>query len=138
MAGICWSEDPGSVIIKKSYAIGWLPRHIELAKKYHPDANKNNPASKRKFQEIRDAYETLRYSEKRAQYDEVFEHERETHSSNIEVELNLSFAEAAKGCTKQVMEDGKVAQQGTYEELLKSGTACQCPSIFDDHVEFFR
>ncbi|WOK94329.1 chaperone protein dnaJ 1, mitochondrial [Canna indica] len=35
-------------------------------------------------------------------FSEVFEHERETHSSNIEVELNLSFAEAAKGCTKQV------------------------------------
>ncbi|KAL3617849.1 hypothetical protein CASFOL_038170 [Castilleja foliolosa] len=30
-----------------------------LAKKYHPDANKNNPAAKRKFQEIRDAYEVI-------------------------------------------------------------------------------
>lgn len=28
-----------------------------LAKKYHPDANKSNPSAKRKFQEIRDAYE---------------------------------------------------------------------------------
>ncbi|CAO2834438.1 unnamed protein product [Amaranthus hypochondriacus] len=40
-----------------------------LAKKYHPDTNKNNPSAKRKFQEIRDAYETLRDSKKRAQYD---------------------------------------------------------------------
>lgn len=30
---------------------------MQLAKKYHPDANKNNPAAKRKFQEIREAYE---------------------------------------------------------------------------------
>ncbi|GMY07009.1 chaperone protein dnaJ 1, mitochondrial isoform X1 [Fagus crenata] len=40
-----------------------------LAKKYHPDANKNNASAKRKFQEIREAYETLQDSEKRAQYD---------------------------------------------------------------------
>ncbi|KAH7519015.1 hypothetical protein JRO89_XSUnG0153600 [Xanthoceras sorbifolium] len=32
-----------------------------LAKKYHPDANKNNPSAKRKFQEIRDAYEVGSY-----------------------------------------------------------------------------
>lgn len=30
---------------------------MQLAKKCHPDANKNNPALKRKFQEIREAYE---------------------------------------------------------------------------------
>ncbi|KAL6984049.1 hypothetical protein U1Q18_017424 [Sarracenia purpurea var. burkii] len=30
---------------------------VQLAKKYHPDANKSNPSAKRKFQEIRDAYE---------------------------------------------------------------------------------
>ncbi|OMP01334.1 hypothetical protein COLO4_11969 [Corchorus olitorius] len=40
-----------------------------LAKKYHPDANKNNPSAKRKFQEIRDAYETLQNPEKRREYD---------------------------------------------------------------------
>ncbi|XP_057532358.1 chaperone protein dnaJ 1, mitochondrial isoform X2 [Amaranthus tricolor] len=40
-----------------------------LAKKYHPDTNKNNPSAKRKFQEITDAYEILRDSKKRAQYD---------------------------------------------------------------------
>nr|QEG03084.1 mitochondrial chaperone protein DnaJ 1 isoform X1 [Cymbidium ensifolium]QEG03090.1 mitochondrial chaperone protein DnaJ 1 isoform X3 [Cymbidium ensifolium]QEG03091.1 mitochondrial chaperone protein DnaJ 1 isoform X2 [Cymbidium ensifolium] len=110
-----------------------------LAKKYHPDANKNSPAAKRKFQEIREAYETLRDPDKRTQYDmgfssgaesvsyggedtakhkntyddpfsatfykvftEVFESERETYAADIQVELNLSFDEAAKGCTKQV------------------------------------
>lgn len=30
---------------------------MQLAKKYHPDANKNNPSAKRKFQEIREAFE---------------------------------------------------------------------------------
>lgn len=34
-----------------------FPYSVQLAKKYHPDANKNSPSAKRKFQEIRDAYE---------------------------------------------------------------------------------
>lgn len=35
--------------IKKAYFV--------LAKKYHPDQNKNDPNSKRKFEEISEAYE---------------------------------------------------------------------------------
>lgn len=42
-----------------------------LAKKYHPDANKNNPSAKRQFQEIREAYETLKDPEKKTRYDET-------------------------------------------------------------------
>lgn len=130
-----------------------------LAKKYHPDTNRGNTAAKRMFQEIRDAYETLRDPSKREQYDmlfsrgseenftrgrgefdgayqdpfsgfnkqnhnpfaefyrqndgpfsskfykifsEVFQHDVDVHANDIEVEVNLSFSEAAKGCMKQV------------------------------------
>ncbi|PKA50023.1 Chaperone protein dnaJ 1, mitochondrial [Apostasia shenzhenica] len=109
-----------------------------LAKKYHPDANRSSPAAKRKFQEIREAYETLRDPDKRTHYDmgfsrgaesvsydayaaefqnsshdpfsstfykvfsEVFENDREVYAADIQVELNLSFDEAARGCIKQV------------------------------------
>ncbi|CAM0913766.1 unnamed protein product [Alopecurus aequalis] len=130
-----------------------------LAKKHHPDTNRGNTAAKRMFQEVRDAYETLRDPSKRQQYDllfsrgsegnstrgrgesdgsyqdpfsgfnkqnhdpfaefyrqndgpfsskfykifsEVFEHDVDVQAKDIEVELNLSFGEAAKGCTKQV------------------------------------
>ncbi|KAG2698846.1 hypothetical protein I3760_07G167200 [Carya illinoinensis] len=115
-----------------------------LAKKYHPDANRNNPSAKRKFQEIREAYETLQDPEKRAQYDrrtqgsenveyagggadgfryayrthfsdsfhkifsEIFEHETDHFASDIQVELSLSFSEAAKGCTKNLSFDAFV------------------------------
>ncbi|KAF6166794.1 hypothetical protein GIB67_005670 [Kingdonia uniflora] len=118
---------------------------IALAKKYHPDANKNNPAAKRKFQEIRDAYETLRDSAKRANYDgertsdaaqntyttreadefsdnyqehfsdtfqfffsEIFEHETEDFATDVQVELTLSFSEAAKGCQKHLKFDAHI------------------------------
>ncbi|XP_061354805.1 chaperone protein dnaJ 1, mitochondrial-like, partial [Gastrolobium bilobum] len=115
-----------------------------LAKKYHPDASKNNPSSKRKFLDIREEYETLRDSKKRAEYDkmrnrgsenieygdddaerfrnayrshfsdsfhkvfsEIFE-EATQFSSNIEVELTLTFSEAARGCTKHVSFDALI------------------------------
>lgn len=126
-----------------------------LAKKYHPDTNRNNPSAKRKFQEIRDAYETLRDTEKRAHYDreflrkpeearypddeddddandfrsgyqdpfsdtfykifsEVFEHDREIYADDLQVTLNLSFAEAAKGCARHVSFNAQVPCDSCY------------------------
>lgn len=41
----------------------------KLAKKYHPDQNKNNPSAKEKFAEANTAYEILGDKTKRAQFD---------------------------------------------------------------------
>jgi len=41
----------------------------KLAKKYHPDANPNDPSSEHKFKEINEAYEVLSDADKRAKYD---------------------------------------------------------------------
>ncbi|KAJ0984681.1 hypothetical protein J5N97_003037 [Dioscorea zingiberensis] len=148
-----------------------------LAKKYHPDVNKNNPTAKRKFQEIRDAYETLRDPEKRANFDrgkekvryatadakgfhdayeeyaanngtrfhntredpfsdtfykifsEVFEHEREVFASDIEVELSLTFSEAAKGCRKHVSFRAQVVCDSCYGRgHPKNAKPSKCPN----------
>ena len=41
----------------------------QLAKKYHPDANPNDPSAQDRFKEINEAYEVLSDPEKRANYD---------------------------------------------------------------------
>lgn len=43
----------------------------KLAKKYHPDTNKNDPGAAKKFQEVQRAYDTLRDKEKRSVYDQL-------------------------------------------------------------------
>nr|ALS04495.1 chaperone protein dnaJ [Acartia pacifica] len=47
--------------IKKAY--------YQLAKKYHPDTNKDEPSAARMFQEVSEAYEVLSDDNKRAEYD---------------------------------------------------------------------
>ena len=49
--------------IKKAYRV--------LARKHHPDANKNDPASEEKFKEISEAYDVLSDDAKRKEYDEM-------------------------------------------------------------------
>ena len=44
-------------------------KYRELAKKYHPDVNKNDKNASEKFKEITSAYEILEDDQKRSKYD---------------------------------------------------------------------
>ncbi|KAK2440384.1 chaperone protein dnaJ GFA2, mitochondrial [Trifolium repens] len=57
------SNNASSSEIKKAY--------YGLAKKLHPDTNKDDPDAEKKFQEVSMAYEVLKDEEKRQQYDQV-------------------------------------------------------------------
>jgi DnaJ-class molecular chaperone len=63
--------DPYNVLgVKKSASEAELKKAFrDLAKKHHPDKNKDNPASEKKFKEVSAAYELLSDKEKRAAYD---------------------------------------------------------------------
>ena len=55
------SRDVGAEDLKKAYR--------NMAKKHHPDLNKDDPHAEEKFKEINEAYEVLNDSQKRAVYD---------------------------------------------------------------------
>lgn len=57
-------------IDKKADAAAIKKAYRKLAKKYHPDTNKNNPAAAERFKEINEAYDILGNEEKRRLYDE--------------------------------------------------------------------
>ncbi|PIA28214.1 hypothetical protein AQUCO_07200096v1 [Aquilegia coerulea] len=59
--------------IKKAY--------YGLAKKLHPDTNKDDADAERKFQQVQRAYEVLKDEEKRSMYDQVGHDEFEQHSA---------------------------------------------------------
>jgi len=56
------SRDASEQEIKKAFR--------QLAKKYHPDANPNDPSAEARFKEVNEAYETLGDPSKRTAYDQ--------------------------------------------------------------------
>ncbi len=64
-------SDPYSVLgVKKSASEAEIKKAFRtLAKKYHPDTNKNDPGAEKKFKEASGAYELLSDKEKRAAFD---------------------------------------------------------------------
>ncbi|KAG5222980.1 chaperone protein [Salix suchowensis] len=115
------SKNSSASDIKKAY--------YGLAKKLHPDTNKEDPEAEKKFQEVSKAYEVLKDDQKREQYDQLghkaFENQdayqpggpgfespfgdffrMEDIFSNVfrqnVVSVELSFMEAVQGCTKTI------------------------------------
>ncbi|ESQ34037.1 hypothetical protein EUTSA_v10007688mg [Eutrema salsugineum] len=108
----------------------------ELAKKFHPDTNRNNPSAKRKFQEIREAYETLGNSERRAEYDQLryrnsdnvnndggdAERFRRAYQSNFSDSFHKIFSEIFEDETNQISPDIRVELSLSFSEAAKGCT----------------
>ncbi len=64
-------RDPYSVLgVAKSASEGDIKKAFrQLAKKYHPDQNKDDPGSQQRFSEVNQAYEIIGDKDKRAQFD---------------------------------------------------------------------
>ena len=56
------SKTAGAEDLKKAYR--------KLARKYHPDVNRNDPSAERRFKEVQEAYDVLTDSKKRQAYDQ--------------------------------------------------------------------
>ncbi|NNM88719.1 MAG: DnaJ domain-containing protein [Phycisphaerae bacterium] len=56
------SKTAGAEDLKKAYR--------KLARKYHPDVNRNDPSAERRFKEVQEAYDILTDSKKRQAYDQ--------------------------------------------------------------------
>ena len=88
-----------------------------LARKYHPDLNKDNPDAADKFKEVNEAYEVLSDADKRAKYDQFGfagvdpsyggsgrsqRRNAPQRGESIRQTVILSFEEAAFGCEKEI------------------------------------
>lgn len=105
--------------------------YYKLAKQYHPDTNRDNKEAQRKFAEISEAYEVLSDPAKKAQFDQyghdgpqaggfggdggfggfhnaedlfasLFGGRAGGRSADVQVQVELSFDEAVKGCTRRL------------------------------------
>ncbi len=89
-----------------------------LAKKYHPDTNKNDPKAEEHFQAINEANEVLSDPEKRKKYDEYGEHWK--HADEFEAQR------------REYNRQGNFGDFGGFGDFTNSGTGSGFSDFFEE------
>ena len=101
--------------IKKAYR--------KLAKRYHPDTNKNNPSAEEKFKEISIAYEVLSDEKKKSLYDKYGE---------MGLNPNFNPEEYEKYSQYRNFGGGSPFGDGAYREYHYTGNGQDFSNLFND------
>nr|VZI48165.1 unnamed protein product [Spirometra erinaceieuropaei] len=115
-------KNASSSDIKKAY--------YQLAKKYHPDVNKNDKTASQKFQEVSEAYEDSEFAFKEwTSGDRNFAESIFGFNRSREVVVNLTFEEAARGVTKEIVTNIVVVCPTCEGSRCQPGTGTMaCPN----------
>lgn len=90
----------------------------QLARKYHPDLNPNDPTAKDKFQEINEANEVLSDPEKRKKYDEYGEHWK--HADEFEAQKQQYSHQNGSGGESYYYSTGQGFGENGFSDFFES------------------
>lgn len=105
----------------------------QLAKRYHPDVNRDDEEARRRTQSLNAAYETLSDPAKRRVYDRELDQESRAHAPgrsqkierNVAQEIRLKIEDFLRGVSIEVKvhDPGSPAGLETYEVCIPANTA---------------
>jgi DnaJ-class molecular chaperone len=94
--------------------------HRKLARKYHPDLNKNDPSAEGKFKTLQEAYEVLSDPAKRRQYDALGANYHEGMEFRVPSGWNAR-SQARRGPSAEEFEGGGLGGFSEFFEALFGG-----------------
>jgi len=86
----------------------------KLARKYHPDLNKNDATAEQRFKEVQEAYDVLSDSEKRSQYDAL----GSNYQEGMDFQMPRGFG-GQGGRTRRTTTFGGDAGMGGFSEFFE-------------------
>ena len=114
-------RDASQEEIKKAYR--------KLAKKYHPDINRDNPQAQERFQEINEANEVLGDAEKRKRYDEYGEHWKHSEEYEAQQRNARSYGGGAQGFGFGALKDSETLDAAPATRAASATFSNSCSAV---------